>query len=118
MMTRAEIARYHTDGAVHATYWVAQLPRVPVHAAFLRPLLAETQMVRSVAVVMEPVALLAAPIAEQIYATIHDGQDCDLARHLAALAALPGSWERRRTQHTLKRDDPPGRHTARRRRHR
>lgn len=56
IMTRTEIGRYHTDGAVHATYWVAGLPRVPVHAAFLQPLLAETQMVRSVAVVMEPVA--------------------------------------------------------------
>ena len=56
VMTRTEIGRYFTDGAVHATYWVAGLPRVPVHAAFLQPLLAETQMVRSVAVVMEPVA--------------------------------------------------------------
>jgi hypothetical protein len=56
IMTRTEIARYWTDGAVHATYWVAGLPRVPVHAAFLQPLLAETQTVRSVAVVMEPVA--------------------------------------------------------------
>ena len=56
VMTRTEIGRYHTDGAVHATYWVSGLPRVAVHAAFLQALLAETQMVRSVAVVMEPVA--------------------------------------------------------------
>jgi hypothetical protein len=56
VMTRTELGRYHSDGAVHATYWVSSLPRVPVHAAFLQPLLAETHMVRSVAVVMEPVA--------------------------------------------------------------
>jgi hypothetical protein len=55
-MTRAEVGRYFTDGAVHATYCVTALPRVPVQAAFLQPLLAETHMVRSVAVVMEPVA--------------------------------------------------------------
>jgi len=56
IMTRTETGRYFTDGAVHATYWVASLPRVPVSAAFLQPLLAGTQMVRSVAVVMEAVA--------------------------------------------------------------
>jgi len=37
---------------------------------------------------------------------------------LAALAALPGSWERRRTRRTVKRAEPRGRHTARRRQRR
>jgi hypothetical protein len=59
--------------------------------------------------------MLAAPIAEQIHATLHDGEEYDLDRHRAALAALPRSWERRRTQRTLKKQDPHGRHTARRR---
>lgn len=60
--------------------------------------------------------MLAAPIIEQIHATLHDGEEYDRERHLAALAALPGSWKRRRTHRTLKRNDPRGRHTARRRR--
>jgi hypothetical protein len=60
--------------------------------------------------------MLAAPIVEQIHATLHGGDGYDRERHLAALAALPGSWERRRGQRTLKREDPRGRHTARRRR--
>lgn len=63
----------------------------------------------------EVLHMLAAPIAEQIHATLHAGEEYDLDRHLAALAALPRSWERRRTQRTLKKQDPHGRHTARRR---
>jgi hypothetical protein len=66
----------------------------------------------------EVLHMLAAPIAEQIHATLHDGEEYNLDWHLAALAALPGSWERQRTQRTLKREDPRGRHTARRRRRR
>jgi hypothetical protein len=63
----------------------------------------------------EVLHMLAAPMAEQIYATLHRGEEYDRDRHLAALAALPGSWDRRRTQRTLKRDDPRDRHTARQR---
>lgn len=66
----------------------------------------------------EVLHMLAARIAEQIHATLHDDEEYDVDRHLAALAALPGSWERRRTQRTLKREDPGGRHTARRGRRR
>ena len=40
----------------------------------------------------EVLHMLAAPIAEQIHATLHDGKEYDRDRHLAALAALPGSW--------------------------
>ena len=50
----------------------------------------------------EVLHMLAAPIAEQIHATLHDGQEYDVGRHLAALAALPGSWGRGRTQRTPK----------------
>jgi hypothetical protein len=66
----------------------------------------------------EVLHMLAAPIVEQIHTTVHDGAEYDRDRHLAALAGLPGSWERRRSQRTLKRADPRGRHTARRRRRR
>ena len=45
---------YRTDGAFHATYWVAEWPRRDVPAAFLLPLLLQANMQRSIAVVMEP----------------------------------------------------------------
>jgi hypothetical protein len=66
----------------------------------------------------EVLHMLAAPIVEQIHATLQGGEGYDRDRHLAALAALPGSSERRRTQRTLERTDPSGRHTTRRRRRR
>ena len=47
---------YRTDSAVHATYWVAQWPRIDVGATFLAPLLMQTNVLRSVSTVMEPVA--------------------------------------------------------------
>lgn len=64
----------------------------------------------------ETLHMLAAPMARQIHATLADGAAYDRQQHLTALAALPGSWERQRAQHTLKRNDPRGRHAARRRR--
>jgi hypothetical protein len=51
---------YRTDGALHATYWIASWPRVDVGAAFLSPLLLHTQMVRSIAVTLEPISPLRA----------------------------------------------------------
>src|SRR6266511_5803799 len=53
-------ASYRTDGAVHATYWISSWPRVDVGAAFLSPVLLHAQMVRSVAVTLEPVSPLRA----------------------------------------------------------
>jgi len=47
---------YRTDSALHATYWVAGWPRIDVGATFLAPLLMQTQVLRSVAVVMEPIS--------------------------------------------------------------
>ena len=49
-------ATYRTDSALHATYWVAQWPRIDVGATFLAPLLMQTNVLRSVSTVMEPVA--------------------------------------------------------------
>ena len=40
---------YRTDGAFHATYWIASWPRIDVGAAFLSPLLLHAQMVRAIA---------------------------------------------------------------------
>jgi hypothetical protein len=46
----------HTDGAWHRTYWISQWPRLPVGPVFLTPLLLGTQAVRTVSIVVEPVA--------------------------------------------------------------
>jgi hypothetical protein len=48
-------SRYRTDGAWHATYWVAEWPRVEVGADFLTPLLLGPGGRRAVAVTMAPV---------------------------------------------------------------
>ena len=37
-------SQYRTDGALHATYWIASWPRTDVGAAFLSPLLLHAQM--------------------------------------------------------------------------
>jgi hypothetical protein len=53
---QAEWARYRSDSAIHTTYWVAGWPRTSVGPAFLQPLLMQADVLRSVSVVMEPVA--------------------------------------------------------------
>jgi hypothetical protein len=58
--TEAAWGTYRTDGALHATYWIASWPRVDVGAAFLSPLLLHAQMVRAVAVTIEPISPLKA----------------------------------------------------------
>jgi hypothetical protein len=45
-----------SDSAYHATYWISQWPRLDVGATFLSPLLMQTNVLRTVAVTMEPVA--------------------------------------------------------------
>ncbi len=65
----------------------------------------------------EMLHMLAAPVSNQIYAMLSDGEPYDRARHIAELKAMPDSWERQRAQGSLTRTDPQGRHTARRRRH-
>lgn len=58
--TETAWATYRTDGAVHATYWIASWPRTEVGAAFLSPLLLHAQTVRSIAVAIEPISPLRA----------------------------------------------------------
>lgn len=45
--------RYRADSADHVTYWMAEWPWLDVGATFLQPLLVQTNIARSVAVVME-----------------------------------------------------------------
>jgi Domain of unknown function (DUF1841) len=40
--------------------------------------------------------MLGRPVTDQIWAALHDGRPYDRARHVAALQALPASWERER----------------------
>src|SRR6059058_5931872 len=75
--TETSWGAYRTDGAVHATYWIASWPRIDVGAAFLSPLLLHTQMVRAIAVTIEPVSPLKA-IREVEAARTSDEADRDL----------------------------------------
>jgi hypothetical protein len=54
--TETSWGSYRTDGAVHATYWIASWPRTDVGAAFLSPLLMHAQIVRAISVTIEPIA--------------------------------------------------------------
>ena len=58
--TETSWTTYRTDGALHATYWIASWPRVDVAAAFLSPLLLHAQMVRAIAVTIEAISPLKA----------------------------------------------------------
>ena len=51
---------YRSDAAWHATYWIAEWPRVDTDADFLAPLLLRTEAMRTVSLVMEPVSPLKA----------------------------------------------------------
>ena len=55
MATDAPWDHYRTDSGFHATFWMAELPRRDVDAAFLHPLLIRPSGSHAVAVVMEPV---------------------------------------------------------------
>ena len=51
---------YRTDNAFHATYWIAEWPRVDTDPDFLAPLLLRTERMRTVSLTMEPVSPLKA----------------------------------------------------------
>jgi hypothetical protein len=44
--------------------------------------------------------MLAAPVAQQVWGTLHEERPYDRALHVAALHALPGSWEQERATRT------------------
>ena len=46
---------YRADGALHATFWIAQWPRVDVSPMFMDALLGRSSVVRTVAVTLEPI---------------------------------------------------------------
>lgn len=60
MATEENWSTFHSDGAWHASYWIAEWPRVDTDPDFLAPLLLRTEAMRTVAVTMEPVSPLKA----------------------------------------------------------
>lgn len=86
-----EWASVHLDGVWHATYWIAEWPRIDVDADFLAPLLLGPVR-RSVSVVMEPVSpSRAARSVEQ--ARTADLADSELRRRGGFLATARRSRE-------------------------
>ncbi|MBO0728255.1 MAG: hypothetical protein J2P57_03280 [Acidimicrobiaceae bacterium] len=55
MAAVAEWSRYRTDGDLHAVYWIAEWPSVPVEAAWCYPLLALSGVRRTVSVSAAPI---------------------------------------------------------------
>ena len=58
--------------------------------------------------------MLARPVSEQIWGALHEERPYDHDRHVAALQALPGTWERERTARTAARRHDDARKQARR----
>ena len=60
LATQDEWSYYRSDSGVHATYWVAEWPRLEVGPDFLAPLILQTWVQRTVSVTIEPVPPLRA----------------------------------------------------------
>jgi hypothetical protein len=58
--------------------------------------------------------MLGRPVSDQIWAALHGKRPYDRGRHVAALRALPGSWERERTALTATKRHEDARKQARR----
>jgi Domain of unknown function (DUF1841) len=58
--------------------------------------------------------MLGRPVTDQIWSAWHDHQPYDRARHVAALRALPASWERERTALSASKRHDDARKQARR----
>ena len=58
--------------------------------------------------------MLARPVSDQVWEVLHEKRPYDHERHVAALQALPGSWERERTTKTAKRRHDDARNQTRR----
>lgn len=92
---------YRTDGAFHASYWIASWPRIDVGAAFLSPLLLHAQMVRAVAVTIEPISPLKA-IREVEAARTSDVADRELRGRMGFMET---ARRRRQTEAVARREE-------------
>jgi hypothetical protein len=93
-------AAYRSDGAWHATYWIAEWPRIEVGPDFLSPLLLGGVARRTVAVVMAPVG--PAEAARRVEAArTADAADEQLRRRAGFLAT---ARHRRQAEGVLRRE--------------
>jgi hypothetical protein len=100
MATEVTWSSYRTDAAWHATYWVAEWPRVEVGPDFLAPLLLQSAGCRTVSVVMAPVAPGDAARAVEAAKTA-DAADDELRRRAGFLAT---ARRRRQAEGVLRRE--------------
>lgn len=56
MTTEVDWSSYRTDSAFHRTFWVSDFPRTEVGADFMAPIMLQSQITRTISVVMEPIA--------------------------------------------------------------
>jgi hypothetical protein len=96
LASEASWSGYRTDGTCHATYWVAEWPRVDVGPDFLRPLLLQSGARRTVSVTMEPVSPSRAT-REVEHARTADVADAELRRRAGFMATA----RRRREQEVV-----------------
>jgi hypothetical protein len=92
---------YRTDGAFHVSYWIASWPRIDVGAAFLSPLLLHAQVVRAIAVTIEPIAPSRA-IREVEAARTSDVADRDLRGRMGFIET---ARRRRQTEAVARREE-------------
>lgn len=59
--------------------------------------------------------MLASTMTHQIWSALHEGEEYDASRHVAALRALPGSWERERAARAVERKHAEAHRSARQR---
>lgn len=55
LATESKWDHYRTENVFHATYWIAEWPRLEVGPDFMAPLMLRTQRTRTVALTMEPI---------------------------------------------------------------
>lgn len=60
MAAEASWSTYRSDDSWHATYWIAEWPRIDADPDFLAPLLLRTERMRTVSLTMEPISPLRA----------------------------------------------------------
>jgi hypothetical protein len=92
---------YRTDGALHATYWIASWPRIDVGAAFLSPLLLHARIVRAIGVTIEPISPLKA-IREVEAARTSDTADRELRGRMGFVET---ARRRRQTEAVARREE-------------
>lgn len=96
MATEVSWSYLKADDVYHATFWIAEWPRVDVDPDFLAPLLLRTDRMRTVSIVMEPVSPLRAMRQVEHQKTVQLADE-----ELRRRAGFISSARRRREQEAL-----------------